>query len=1692
MSYVYTRAWTALFVALATAASPRSANACCNVIPEAPPSFRAAFGVSNRPFAGPGEPVELRVRGSRVCDTGLPSFAPTADGNVVTVVFTPPFGPRNAVVLQADCSKFDRSTAKRACELDLGGGRATCVATNQPSGPSVAVVGDGVLFFTMPDTDADLPPTGDGRTFSGPATIAVTQLDAPLPCTLAHARCADSGTLPGLVACIDELYTPDGTCRANPELVAPTFGHFTALPSPNDYQALCTMLRPPCSTGTAPEMRLTTDQAGNVLAPVDWKAVRAFQDGLPAPRLLHLTAAVPVRIPGNHYLASFAPEGGSLGPVFDQQTDPTATTQNQVNLFGSVDAPYSVLRVARRAPVCTSTPKACAEDSDCPAGETCTRFLACAVDPSLPCTAASDCPAGPCGQATCASGGPLSGQPCTQDRDCRPNQTDPYECGPALFDFRSVYSGSTGPIVIPRALFTAEAGEPVPIPGLLQTADLNAFSGVSEAAVVADLNGDGDALDTVLTLQDRIRGTKVAIGPSGQPARAVVRTRQPPFAFPAVAAEGTLVALAEPEPGQGSQDTNLNSQVFDSILRVFRLVRPPSAPSTATELTATLPAAPLTVDGAPLVNGRSVAISDGKVFFRTAEAAAANKKSIRVSVQTGGTQVTDVSALGAEGAVSEDGRFVTFASASAQVVPGDVNGFADMFVHDLASTTTELVSASPAPGGANGSSAVAIPAISHDGRYVAFSTNATNMQFPTLTNGVSHVYVRDRIASTFDRVSVNTAGVQGNGDSATGGPPYGSQVAMSRDGRYVVFPSLASNLDSDVPDTNGFMDVYVRDRCVSDGAPVGGCTPSTKRVSRAVDRVTQGDGASGYSALFLGVAISADGRFVAFSSDATNLLGPGVDTNGGGDVFVFDRDADGNGTFDESGAGRTSLERVSVASDGTQGIRGTIGTSVAPQLSADGRYVAFTSDFTNLAPGVSGNFGQIFVHDRATGQTVLESVGAGGTEGNGLSAGSPLSADGRFVAFCSEARNLVSGDTNTSTDFFLRDRFTGQTTRLNVTPTGAESSGDPSIFVRGCYPFMSADARVVSYLTQGGDIVAGDTNGLDDYFVRTVDAADCSRDLTGDCDLRDTLLRVFDTGANTVTTMCPATEVAVAGGQAAFLRPESAGNGPPGCPTGTPVGTGVDLNGDGDANDDVLQVWDGSALQNYAVAARSPRVTAVCDAGPRRSCLGDADCDVGSCSVVLRAALLSERAQATDLNGDGDALDDVAWWFGAPGPLPAADVLDAQGSVIAFTTPECAQGGPVTVGCPGGGTDLDDDGDAADRVLQFYDFAGPAPVNVREAADDFVLGDVAPGKPQLLAYRRSGDQKLQVYDVTHRQAHDTGVRVIPCQLEACDPRKPYRVFDDSSTVRFLTTEADIGTDVNGDRDTSDLVVVIWTLATGTIRPLAVVDRNGGRGVDPTADTQPKNPVVVTPGGRCFRGSEQLLVPGSCVPGAAGSCPPDAVCQPDLVVIASPDSDGDGIPDALDDCPFRANPDQLDTDGDGVGDACDLATCGNDLREADEECDGLDAPSCSGPCRADCTCACSDVVADPKTSIRISTRGDAGKLGARMVLDIPGGYNGEPVTVRLDDSGSVPIVVRRVGALQPTGGSNAKWRFKSKGSGLKSIALRNLAPRQAGFYLKLKAQDWFTAADANEPAATTSLTVTIGPRCFTHEVTKKLF
>ncbi|HKU52850.1 MAG TPA: hypothetical protein VJQ25_10315, partial [Nitrospira sp.] len=367
--------------------------------------------------------------------------------------------------------------------------------------------------------------------------------------------------------------------------------------------------------------------------------------------------------------------------------------------------------------------------------------------------------------------------------------------------------------------------------------------------------------------------------------------------------------------------------------------------------------------------------------------------------------------------ISTDGRYIAFSSWATNLVSGDTIDKRDVFVFDRQTGRTDRVSVHSS--GAQAQADSVYPSISDDGRFVAFKSPATNL-VDNDTNAKWDIFVRDRQSGQTIRVSVDSNGVQGNQDS--------HEPAISANGRFVAFQSDADNLV--IQDHNNVSDVFVHDQQ----------TGLTERISVEFNGLEANGGS--YKP-----TLSANGQYGAFTSRASNLVSG--DANGWGDIFVYDRQ---NGL----------TERISIDSNGSE----ANGDSWTPVISADGRFVAFDSDASNLVSGDTNNTADVFVHDRQTGLTFRASVNSNGEQSNGVSSQAAISGDGRFVAFSSSAGDLVAEDTNEKTDVFIHDNQTGLTELASVGSNGAISNGysyDPSLSGDGTYiAFDSIATNLVS------------------------------------------------------------------------------------------------------------------------------------------------------------------------------------------------------------------------------------------------------------------------------------------------------------------------------------------------------------------------------------------------------------------------------------------------------------------------------------------------------------------------------------------------------------------------------------------------------------------------------------------------------
>jgi Zn-dependent metalloprotease len=399
--------------------------------------------------------------------------------------------------------------------------------------------------------------------------------------------------------------------------------------------------------------------------------------------------------------------------------------------------------------------------------------------------------------------------------------------------------------------------------------------------------------------------------------------------------------------------------------------------------------------------------------------------------------------------VSDDGRYIAFRSDASNIVFGDTNYAPDIFIHDRLTGINQRVSVSStnpvisgngryvafisSMGFANiylkdiqsgevyhvshsyngtttfGSSYA--PSVSYDGRYVVFSSSATNLVSNdtnfceySWTQNCADVFLWDRNTNIVTRISVSSEGEQANGAS--------DYPKISPNGRYVAFLSVASNLIAG--DTNGIGGLFIHDLQTSE-----------------TYRISEGNGYGDFSPDF-----SYDGRYIAFYSGNSTIVAN--DTNEYEDVFVYDQEVQ-------------EYTRVSVSSNGTQG-NGNSTSSVS--ISSDGRFVVFRSDASNLVSndsnafiacdqydtGIAANCPDIFLHDRQTGETILLSVASDGTQGDNWTFGADISGDATTVAFESLASTLVPGDTNGAFDIFVRSLDPVKVLRIvraNTNPTDA-------------------------------------------------------------------------------------------------------------------------------------------------------------------------------------------------------------------------------------------------------------------------------------------------------------------------------------------------------------------------------------------------------------------------------------------------------------------------------------------------------------------------------------------------------------------------------------------------------------------------------------------------------------------------------
>ncbi|HOX40256.1 MAG TPA: choice-of-anchor D domain-containing protein [Candidatus Brocadiia bacterium] len=374
-----------------------------------------------------------------------------------------------------------------------------------------------------------------------------------------------------------------------------------------------------------------------------------------------------------------------------------------------------------------------------------------------------------------------------------------------------------------------------------------------------------------------------------------------------------------------------------------------------------------------------------------------------------------------EPCLSGDGRYAAFESRANNLIIGDFNGMSDIFLFDRLARTTIRVSVTAT--GAEANKDCFSASISADGRFVAFVSAATNL-VPDDNNDAPDVFVKDTLTGALARVSLSDSGTEGDG------PSFNPE--LSGDGRFIVFESLASNLVEG--DTNGCSDIFLYELA----------TGSCRIVS--ADGGTPGDGDS-YAPV-----ISADSAYVAFTSEAANLADG--DLNEVSDIFLYDT---------AGGA----LTRIT---DGN-------GPSLNPHLSADGRIIVFESAGTNIVDGDINGLPDVFLRDLTTGTSEIISRSKSATGPNAASFNPCINADGSVVAFISLATNLVDVDINGVADLFAFDRSSGETRIVNLSPTGQQTAKEVAFVA------MSPGINLLAFDSFANNLVPGDSAARQDCFI---------------------------------------------------------------------------------------------------------------------------------------------------------------------------------------------------------------------------------------------------------------------------------------------------------------------------------------------------------------------------------------------------------------------------------------------------------------------------------------------------------------------------------------------------------------------------------------------------------------------------------
>jgi Tol biopolymer transport system component len=402
----------------------------------------------------------------------------------------------------------------------------------------------------------------------------------------------------------------------------------------------------------------------------------------------------------------------------------------------------------------------------------------------------------------------------------------------------------------------------------------------------------------------------------------------------------------------------------------------------------------------------------------------------RVNTTSSGGQITDFVNYGSTApAISGDGRYVVFSSTSTQLVTGDTNGLADVFVKDR--KTGSIVRANTNSAGSQmitGEIQSSVR-ISDDGRFVAFGGWQTGL-VPGFTGTYRSILIKDMQTGTVSVADISSSGTPGNANATT--------FDMSANGRYVTFITNATNLG--YTDTNAGRDVYVRDRI----------SGTTTLLSKSYSSGNTSNGQNGTP------SISCDGAYIAFMS-TSNDIAPG-DANGNNDLFLVDR------------VNNTTRD-ITISANALSGGE--------PHVSCDGTTVIFPSWASNLVSGDTNGVSDFFAYNTYDDSFELVSQSSSGsqatTDTTSRSSGT-VSYDGKYVVI-SSSDALASSDTNGRSDVYLRNSNDSTTTVLSMRNSSTQSTGTSNL------PAVSANGRYVIYYSEDSGLVSGDTNNTPDIFV---------------------------------------------------------------------------------------------------------------------------------------------------------------------------------------------------------------------------------------------------------------------------------------------------------------------------------------------------------------------------------------------------------------------------------------------------------------------------------------------------------------------------------------------------------------------------------------------------------------------------------